>query len=698
MQPLRHTRQGSNFLTISQAILGLYSSKMYSSKSPHLVCPSAVLLSPTFLLALAATSLYVDNSYQSLHVFANHLGKLNSRDLADHMISQESTKVRQTAGSNLREFGNHGSDIRRSVERAVHTNMERRTEADIPNGLNPIDNMCQRFYHASIIKNNVLYIYGGYETFVDSNNHGNISGKISIGTNNFLLGIGMNESWTWQSGSTNLPMVSEQVLFPVPSDNVPSVVVSGALFSGSINDNALYLYGGTQQSMNTSFYSYSESNSIDQTLLSYDISGKQWQSINVSSTNLQKSSYGASADVPDQGIGFYFNGEINNGTSADTASIPAYNSIPLEGMVMIDTVSNTSRNISTSAIDGNARIGAILQYVPGVGEKGILVQFGGRYREAGVMTNGIGTLAPMDEIHVFDINSAYNGGSGNWYTQQASGNIPPKRVQSCSVVATAPDNSSYNIYLYAGQDGVSAFYDDIYVLSLPSFTWTKVYGATPPGSPRFGHTCHLVGNRQMLTVGGAQSALSTYCDWESKGVAIFDMSTLQWGSNFYHDAESYSLPSNLTAVIGGGPNGSANITRPAGDFSSAELASLFKQTRLTNTTGSNNADQANSTGVSPSSSSSSTSASTNHTGAIAGATIGAIAAILLVTCALWFFRRSSNARKTAAKEGRSESRQSLVMDEGLSTNRLRQYVMSAVYDANNPCHVPEPLSPVKEKV
>jgi hypothetical protein len=34
-------------------------------------------------------------------------------------------------------------------------------------------------------------------------------------------------------------------------------------------------------------------------------------------------------------------------------------------------------------------------------------------------------------------------------------------------------------YMYAGQDGISASYDDIYVLSLPSFTWTKVCKSLP---------------------------------------------------------------------------------------------------------------------------------------------------------------------------------------------------------------------------
>lgn len=93
-------------------------------------------------------------------------------------------------------------------------------------------------------------------------------------------------------------------------------------------------------------------------------------------------------------------------------------------------------------------------------------------------------------------------------------------------------------------------YDDVFVLSLPSFTWIQVYESVP-GSPRFGHTCHLVGNRQMLTVGGAQKKYSSYCDWESSGVAIYDMYALSWKSTFYHDANKYIVPENITDIIGG---------------------------------------------------------------------------------------------------------------------------------------------------
>ena len=65
-------------------------------------------------------------------------------------------------------------------------------------------------------------------------------------------------------------------------------------------------------------------------------------------------------------------------------------------------------------------------------------------------------------------------------------------------------------------------------------------------------TCHLVGNRQMLTVGGFSSNnLSSSCDWEVKSVAIYDMSSLVWGSVFRADAPAYQVPGLVVDVIGG---------------------------------------------------------------------------------------------------------------------------------------------------
>ncbi|KAI9648109.1 hypothetical protein NHQ30_002739 [Ciborinia camelliae] len=581
---------------------------------------------------------------------------------------------------------------RRSGMKALE--MLRRAQNVIPSGLDPIKNMCQRWYHSSIVKNEILYIYGGYETFVESNKHGNTAGNaITIGTNNYMISVRMNESWNWTMSSASLPLVSEQVLLSdlESSNTFSTAVLNGALFSGSPGGKQIYLYGGTDQSMNTSFYGYTDPTSPNETFLSYDITQNQWASIKVDTTIPEKPSSGSSADVPDQGLGFYFNGEINNGSTTETISIPDGSSVPLEGMVMLNMTDNSTRNISTSAIDTNSRTGSILQYIPGIGEKGILIQFGGLYRQAGNLSDELGNLAPMDQINVFDINSAYNGGNGSWYTQQATGNLPPKRIESCSVVATATDNSSYNVYLYGGQDGHSVSYDDVFVLSLPSFTWIKVYEAIP-GSPRFGHTCHLVGNRQMLTVGGAQKMYSSYCDWESSGVAIYDLSALSWTSTFHHDANSYIVPGNITDVIGGNFSGFATHTRPAEDFANADIASLFNQTLLaTNTNTSNNSSDTTSNSFATSSSVSSGDNKSHgaSTPVIAGATIGVVVAVLMLSSLLWVWRRSSMAGHTENHgETRTESRQSLIVEDEKAVNRLRANVMSIAYDPTNPCRVP----------
>lgn len=64
--------------------------------------------------------------------------------------------------------------------------MLRRATNDIPLGLDPIKNMCQRWYHSSIVKNEILYIYGGHETFVESNKHGARTGNVTFGTSKLV--------------------------------------------------------------------------------------------------------------------------------------------------------------------------------------------------------------------------------------------------------------------------------------------------------------------------------------------------------------------------------------------------------------------------------------------------------------------------------------------------------------------------------
>ena len=111
--------------------------------------------------------------------------------------------------------------------------------------------------------------------------------------------------------------------------------------------------------------------------------------------------------------------------------------------------------------------------------------------------------------------------------------------------------------MYGGRDDASHYFDEIWVLSLPSFTWTMVYSGI---APRFAHTCHLVGNRTLLTVGGIASITqksglrdtnATPCDWESKGLAVMDLTDITWGSVYEAHAPAYGVPLEVIGTIGG---------------------------------------------------------------------------------------------------------------------------------------------------
>lgn len=226
----------------------------------------------------------------------------------------------------------------------------------------------------------------------------------------------------------------------------------------------------------------------------------------------------------------------------------------------------------------------------------------------------------MDSINIFDINNLYLNES-QWYKQTATGTIPPSRVDFCAISVSSSDNSSQNIYLYGGRNPIDdIIYDDIYVLSLPSFIWTKIYSGD---SPRYGHTCHLVGNRQILTVGGQSSTnMTKNCDWEVKGVGIMDLSTKIWGSVFDVNAKGYTVTQDIIEQIGGTGEGGATITMPVDGFEDAGLLQLF--------------DGAVSTAIPTSSTYDGNSAKKSNIAAIVGGVVGGFLGLALLGALSWF--------------------------------------------------------------
>jgi hypothetical protein len=90
--------------------------------------------------------------------------------------------------------------------------------------------------------------------------------------------------------------------------------------------------------------------------------------------------------------------------------------------------------------------------------------------------------------------------------------------------------------------------DEIYVLTLPAFTWFKANYT--PSTSRQSHTCHVVGNRQLLAIGGADPVVQEYYALAAKnstdpwkqGLGVFDMTEMKWTEGFDARADAYGSP------------------------------------------------------------------------------------------------------------------------------------------------------------
>lgn len=131
--------------------------------------------------------------------------------------------------------------------------------------------------------------------------------------------------------------------------------------------------------------------------------------------------------------------------------------------------------------------------------------------------------------------------------------MPPNgRASFCSTLVSSSDGSSHNIYIYggySGQNSTSAPYDDVYILSLPSFVWIKAYNGTSRHG-RSGHQCFGVLPSHMLVVGGLYKDPS-FC-LEGGILQAFSLNDLEFQTTYSPESvEEYRVPNVVTRRIGG---------------------------------------------------------------------------------------------------------------------------------------------------
>ncbi|KAL8828181.1 MAG: hypothetical protein Q9170_006711 [Blastenia crenularia] len=211
--------------------------------------------------------------------------------------------------------------------------------------------------------------------------------------------------------------------------------------------------------------------------------------------------------VPTPGLLTY---DFGNGTWANVANIP---------------------HVSTSkAIEWSA-----MELVP-FGPNGLMIVIGGE-------TSNLTGYAPGEQGRTMAQITVFEPVTLRFYEQTATGDkVPTPRNRFCTAGVGYSTTGSYEIYMYGGYTGNlgpgAEQYDEISGRSKTQY-WAV---DASHKSARFGHTCHVVGSSQLLSIGGADAAQSdpwSTVDPAFQGLGIFNLNKWNWTSGYNADAAPY---------------------------------------------------------------------------------------------------------------------------------------------------------------
>ena len=442
--------------------------------------------------------------------------------------------------------------------------------------------VCSRWSHQSALINGTIYMYGGHAS----------------------QDAGQDQN-TWTNDFLSMDVTKDFDISNPPVKGLPQPSGAPAVSNGYIwnSYDSLYLYGGA-------FSDKPRAYPDDYSLWVYNLKSSSWTEKRNPTTSagnnsdggnqpVQRSGEGAGISVPELGRGYYFAGHLDAYTTKDWSlpvprvylkslleyTFPGYPNSGVESLGGGKKAGDDGvwRNITQGGLQDTNRFrnraDSALVYVPGFGAQGLLLSLGG------------GTNASFSQMNVIDV---YDIAMSTWYKQSTSGPSPGLRVNPCAVAASAADGSSTNVYMYGGQNLIppdnQTQYGDIWILTIPSFTWIEVDTSKQSQPPaRVGHTCNLY-NGQVVVIGG-YTGTDLACD--IPGFYVFNASALTWQNTFIAlegsdplnqqaaqrkdplalgGSYGYQVPQPVIDVIGGSPAGGATVTAPAQTATGGPLA------------------------------------------------------------------------------------------------------------------------------
>ncbi|KEF57043.1 uncharacterized protein A1O9_07233 [Exophiala aquamarina CBS 119918] len=290
------------------------------------------------------------------------------------------------------------------------------------------------------------------------------------------------------------------------------------------------------------------------------------------SENFLPRTNGAGANAPSENLGFYLGGMWNaNGATYTSTDYPTNRSTDL---IKVNTVNQGHADWQIYPFDESIvpwRAEGGLVWLP-TSSQGVLVVIGGvtAPEDLGFIGNETDESTSLNFLKEFPV---YDIGSNTWAMQamDSSSPFPDKPLaQFCTVVASTADGSHHDIFVYGGGNGeIGVPTGDVWVLSVPSFTWIKAESndrlpGDRPGIPRLGHVCTSPYPNQMIVIGGTSTGGSPLK--ANQSIDVYNLNSLNWTGAYDPDShEDYKPHQNILDVISKKPKAD-NISPQVGDW------------------------------------------------------------------------------------------------------------------------------------
>jgi hypothetical protein len=364
------------------------------------------------------------------------------------------------------------------------------------------------------------------------------------------------------------------------ANNIAPNYRDGAMLA---NDFQFILYGGLLRKTDSQFAPHAD-DALQYERYQYGPFKATFQPgfIQVPTTPLTRYvTHGAAVSVPSENRAFYFSGTRGQNWGEILYPEPRAN-VTANTLISVDMSAMRAAKWSNATLPSNVpgRANAELVWIP-VSLSGALVAIGGVANPEDLYAAGL-TPAQERENNSTDPGfmrtvPVYDVANEKWYMQNTTGDYPPPLSRFCSVVTESKDRSSFNIYIYGGYDGTypeKRPSDDVYILSLPSFTWIKVYSGTSTHG-RYSHKCVKAYPDQMLVFGGRAGDGDTLCV-EGGIIQVFNMNKARFEDKYDPTKWSeYKVPDLVIAKIGGGRDGGATALSPS-SWADNDLKNLFE--------------------------------------------------------------------------------------------------------------------------